>query len=79
MDVPLDSISVDGVAPEPGDIVDFSVEARVETCDNGKASVTLTKVNGQEVESAPEDQGEGQEEPLDQMGGRIRSQMDGGY
>ena len=73
--VPLDSISIGGVAPEIGDEVEFAITARVDSIEGDQACVVPVTVNGQEVESGAEDAGEPQEEPLDQMHDRLRGMI----
>lgn len=75
--VPIDSIAIDGVAPEIGDEVDLAITARVDSVEGDQACVVPVRVNGQDVESAPEATGE--EESLEDMGNRLRSQVDSGY
>ena len=48
--VPLESVTIDGQAPQEGDTVDFAIEARVSRVDNDMAYVVPTKVNGQDVD-----------------------------
>jgi hypothetical protein len=62
--IPLDLLSEDGVPPQTGDAVDFSVTGSVESADDENATVKITAVNGQPVDEssaqeAAEDAGTG--------------------
>jgi hypothetical protein len=70
--VPLDLLAQDGVPPEKGDQVSYSVDGTVQSTDEEDATVKITSVNGQPVaesssEEAAEDQGPPQ--PGGQAGG----------
>ena len=75
--IPLDLLSQDGVPPEQGDSVSFSVDATVSSVDAEDATVKITAVNGEPVDESPtdeaaEDQGEdtgGPPQPGGQAGG----------
>ena len=75
--VPLDLLAQDGVPPEKGDDVSYSVEGTVQSVDAEDATVKITSVNGQPVAESPEeetaeDQGEaagGPPQPGGQAGG----------
>jgi hypothetical protein len=75
--IPLDLLSQDGVPPEQGDSVDFSVSATVSSVDAEDATVKITAVNGEPVDEsasdeATEDQGDtegGPPQPGGQAGG----------
>lgn len=74
--IPLDLLSQDGVPPEQGDSVDFSVSATVSSVDAEDATVKITAVNGEPVDEsasdeASEDQGDqgGPPQPGGQAGG----------
>jgi hypothetical protein len=71
--VPLDLLAQDGVPPEKGDTVSYSVEGTVQSTDEEDATVKITSVNGQPVAESPEeetaeDQG-GPPQPGGQAGG----------
>lgn len=60
--VPLDLLSQDGVPPEQGDSVSYSVDGTVESVDAEDATVKITSVNGEPVDESAaaegtEDQG----------------------
>ena len=65
--VPVNSLEQDGVPPEEGDKVSFSVDATVQSVSGGTAAIELDAINGEPVseeaaESPEEEQGEEQEE-----------------
>jgi hypothetical protein len=66
-DVPVNSLEEDGVPPEVGDSVDYSVKGTVQSVDGGQATVQIESINGEPVgeeasESPEEEAGEeGQE------------------
>jgi hypothetical protein len=47
--VPVNSLSEDGVAPEVGDSVDYSVKGTVKSVSGGQATVDIDSVNGEPV------------------------------
>ena len=47
--VPLDLLAQDGVPPEQGDSVSYSVEGTVQSTDADTATVKITSVNGEPV------------------------------
>jgi hypothetical protein len=66
-DVPINSLQEDGVPPEEGDQVSFSVEATVKSVSGGTATLDIDSVNGEPVseegaESPQEEQGEEEQE-----------------
>ena len=74
--IPLDLLSQDGVPPEQGDSVSFSVDATVKSVDAEDATVSIQSVNGEPVnesasDEASEDQGDqgGPPQPGGQAGG----------
>jgi hypothetical protein len=75
--VPLDLLAQDGVPPEEGDNVSYSVEGTVQSVDAEDATVKITSVNGEPVDESPaeetaEDQGVpsgGPPQPGGQAGG----------
>ena len=74
--VPLDLLAQDGVPPEQGDDVSYSVEGTVQSVDAEDATVKITSVNGEPVDEsasdeASEDQGDqgGPPQPGGQAGG----------
>ena len=75
--IPLDLLAQDGVPPEQGDDVSFSVDATVKSVDAEDATVSITSVNGEPVNESPadeaaEDQGDtggGPPQPGGQAGG----------
>ena len=52
--VPLDLLAQDGVPPEQGDSVSYSVEGSVQSVDAEDATVKITSVNGEPVSEAPD-------------------------
>jgi hypothetical protein len=57
--VPLDLLAADGVPPQQGDSVDYSVTGTVQSVDAEDATVKIESVNGQPVsESAATEAGE---------------------
>jgi hypothetical protein len=61
--VPVNSLAESGVAPEPGDSVQYSVEGTVKSVSGGTATVSIDSVNGEPVseeasETPEEEQGE---------------------
>ena len=74
--VPLDLLAQDGVPPEKGDSVDYSVSGTVQSVDAEDAVVKIDSVNGEPVAESPdqetaEDQSEegGPPQPGGQAGG----------
>jgi hypothetical protein len=66
--VPLDLLSEDGVPPQQGDSVSFSVDGSVQSADDENATVKIESVNGQPVDEssaqeAAEDSGNGSGAP----------------
>jgi hypothetical protein len=66
--VPVNSLAEDGVPPEEGDKVSFSVDATVKSISGGSATLSIDSINGEPVseeaaetpeEEAGEEQGEG--------------------
>lgn len=77
--VPLDLLAQDGVPPETGDSVSYSVEGTVQSADAEDATVKITSVNGQPVDEsagdeAAEDQG-GPDTGLSSGGGPSTASM----
>jgi hypothetical protein len=57
--VPVNSLAEDGVAPEEGDKVSFSVDATVKSVTGGTATIGIDSINGEPVsEEAAESPGE---------------------
>jgi hypothetical protein len=54
--VPLDLLAQDGVPPEQGDDVSYSVEGTVKSVDAEDATVSITSVNGEPVAESPSDE-----------------------
>ena len=50
--IPLDLLSEDGVPPQTGDSVDFSVTGSVQSADDENATVKIEAVNGQPVDES---------------------------
>jgi hypothetical protein len=79
--VPLDLLAQDGVPPEQGDSVSYSVEGTVQSTDAEDATVKITSVNGEPVDESPadeaaEDQGQGGPDTgLSSGGGPSTAQM----
>jgi hypothetical protein len=75
--IPLDLLAQDGVPPEQGDDVSFSVDATVKSVDAEDATVSITSVNGEPVNESPADEasedegdtGGGPPQPGGQAGG----------
>lgn len=73
--VPVNSLAEDGVPPEQGDSVSFSVDATVKSVSGGSATLSIDSINGEPVseeaaESPEEEAGEeGQESPPAGAGG----------
>jgi hypothetical protein len=65
--VPLDLLSEDGVPPQQGDSVDYSVTGTVQSVDAEDASIKIESVNGQPVSeeeaTEPPDTGDGSGAP----------------
>jgi hypothetical protein len=64
--IPIDLLSQDGVPPEQGDSVSFSVDATVKSVSGDNATVSIQAVNGEPVnggggddESGEDDSGDG--------------------
>jgi hypothetical protein len=53
--IPLDLLAQDGVPPEQGDDVSFSVDATVKSVDADDATVSITSVNGEPVSGSGAD------------------------
>ena len=79
MQVPVSNLSIDGTTPAEGDQVSFTVDGKVTSVDSDYATVTPEKINGEDVETGEQQGAPDESESLDQMGNRIRSQMDNGY
>ena len=63
--VPLSALEQDGVPPEEGDTVSFSVDATVQSVSGGNATLKIDAVNGEPVggaENEPEEEAEPEEE-----------------
>jgi hypothetical protein len=60
-DVPVASLSEDGVPPEQGDSVNFSVEGKVQSVSGNTATVSIDSINGEPVAEegaeSPEEEG----------------------
>ena len=75
--IPLDLLAQDGVPPEQGDSVSFSVDATVKSVDAEDATVSIQSVNGEPVNESPADEasedegdtGGGPPQPGGQAGG----------
>jgi hypothetical protein len=68
--VPIDLLSQDGVPPEQGDTVSFSVDATVKSVSGDNAVVSIQAVNGEPVNGGGDDSGaEDQEPDEDDTGG----------
>jgi hypothetical protein len=50
--IPIDLLAQDGVPPEQGDTVNFSVDATVKSVDGDNATVSITAVNGEPVDDS---------------------------
>ena len=86
--VPVNSLEEDGVPPEEGDSVSFSVEGKVQSVEGNEATVSIDSINGEPVgeeasESPEEEAGEeGQEgqgggtPPTPTSGASPRTSMD---
>lgn len=65
--IPINSLAEDGVPPEEGDKVSFSVDGTVKSVSGSNATVSIDSVNGEPVgeeaaESPEEEASEGEEE-----------------
>ena len=65
--VPVNALAEDGVPPEEGDSVSFSVEGKVQSVEGGTATVEIDSINGEPVgeeasESPEEEAAEGPED-----------------
>lgn len=63
--VPVNALAEDGVPPEEGDSVSFSVQGKVQSVSGGNATVSIDSINGEPVgeessESSEEEAGEEQ-------------------
>jgi hypothetical protein len=54
--VPLDLLSEDGVPPQEGDSVDYSVSGTVQSVDAEDATIKIESVNGQPVDESAADE-----------------------
>lgn len=66
--VPVNALAEDGVPPEEGDSVSFSVEGKVQSVSGNMATVSIDSINGEPVgeessESSEEEAAEGQQGP----------------
>jgi len=74
-DVPVNSLAEDGVPPEEGDTVSFSVDATVKSVSGGTATLSIDSINGEpvseEAAETPEEEAgeEGQENAPPGAGG----------
>ena len=66
--VPIDQISIDGVPPQKGDKVNFSIGGTVEDINGSDALVKIEDINGEAVT----DESRGNSETTAQMGNRLR-------
>lgn len=62
----LESVAVQGVAPEVGDSIKASVEGTVDSIEGDRAYFTVSKVNGQDVPASEES------EPQNDEAGMLR-------
>jgi hypothetical protein len=67
--IPLDLLAQDGVPPEQGDSVDFSVSATVKSVDAEDATVSITAVNGEPVNESASDEAAEDDGGADDAGG----------
>jgi hypothetical protein len=74
--VPVNTLEEDGVAPEPGDKVSFTVDGKVEHVEGSKAYVTIEKVNGQDAVTGEEEGEEKEPGEEDEEGGDEDETMD---
>lgn len=56
--VPLDSLAEDGVPPEQGDSVSYSVDGTVQSVSDTDATIKVTAVNGQPIDGGGAGAGE---------------------
>ena len=63
--IPIDLLSQDGVPPEQGDSVSFSVDATVKSVSGDNATVSIQAVNGEPVNGGGDDSGAEDQEPDD--------------
>jgi hypothetical protein len=74
--VPVNTLEEDGVAPEPGDKVTFTVDGKVEHVEGDKAYVSIEKVNGQDTETSEEEGEEKEPGEEDEENGDEGDTMD---
>ena len=74
--VPVNTLEEDGVAPEPGDKVTFTVDGKVEHVEGSKAYVSIEKVNGQDTETGEEEGEEKEPGEEDEESGDEDDTMD---
>ena len=72
--LPLDALEQDGVPPEQGDSVSFSVEGSVQSVSGTNAVVKVESVNGEPVNESPADEA-AEGEPPDSGAGPSTSDM----
>ena len=71
--VPLDLLGEDGVPPEEGDDVSFSVDGTVKSIDGENATIDITAINGEPVkESASQEAAEDQNAPAGPSSASMR-------
>jgi hypothetical protein len=66
--IPIDMLSQDGVPPEQGDQVSFSVDATVKSVSGDNAVVSIQAVNGEPVNGGGDDSGAEDEDENDSGG-----------
>ena len=76
--IPIDLLAQDGVPPEEGDQVSFSVDASVKSVSGSNATVSITAVNGEPVggggdddSAGPDDEDQGDQGGPPQPGGQA--------
>src|SRR5215475_4828191 len=80
--VPVNALAEDGVPPEEGDTVQYSVSGTVQSVSGGTATVSIDSINGEPVaeeasESPQEEAAEGPGESTADMGARLRKEAKG--
>jgi len=80
--VPVNALAEDGVPPEEGDTVQYSVSGTVQSVSGGTATVSIDSINGEPVseeasESPEEEAAEGPGESTADMGTRLRKEAKG--
>jgi hypothetical protein len=76
--VPLDLLAEDGVPPEKGDSVSYSVDGTVQSVDATTATIKLDAINGQPLSGASGAEGAEGQQPASEEAGAGESTADMG-